>query len=97
MSVARSKNTTARRSLINLRVTPHDRRLIDRAATAVGKNRSEFMLEAARRAAEETLLDKVLFRVDARTYAALITQLDKPPRANAALRKSSCRPRLHGS
>jgi uncharacterized protein (DUF1778 family) len=30
-----------RRSLINLRVTPRDRDLIDRAAASLGKNRSE--------------------------------------------------------
>jgi uncharacterized protein (DUF1778 family) len=87
MAVARKKNKATRRSLINLRVTPGDRRLIDRAATAAGKNRSEFMLEAARRAAEETLLDKVLFRVDAKTHAELLAELDRPPRANAGLRK----------
>jgi uncharacterized protein (DUF1778 family) len=87
MAVARKKNKVTRRSLINLRVTPGDRRLIDRAATAAGKNRSEFMLEAARRAAEETLLDKVLFRVDAKTHAELLAELDQPPRANAGLRK----------
>ncbi|HEY7246997.1 MAG TPA: DUF1778 domain-containing protein [Xanthobacteraceae bacterium] len=87
MSVTRRKNATVRRSLINLRVTPGDLRLIDRAASAAGKNRSEFMLEAARHAAEETLLDKVLFRVDAKTHANLLAELERPPRANAGLRK----------
>jgi uncharacterized protein (DUF1778 family) len=61
--------------------------LIDRAATATGKNRSEFMLNAARFAAEEALLDKVLFRVDAKTYDGLIAYLDEPPSADANLRK----------
>jgi len=51
MAQARKKDTKSR-SLINLRVSPEDRRLIDRAATATGKNRSEFMLSAARFAAE---------------------------------------------
>lgn len=88
MAPTRSRRRVpASRSLINLRVTPQDRRLIDRAATATGKNRSEFMLEAARQAAEEALLDKVLFRVDAKTYAAVIAHLDEPPAANPALRK----------
>lgn len=75
------------RSLINLRVTPEDRRLIDRAAASMGKNRSEFMLEAARHAAEEALLDKVLFRVDAETFDKLRAELDEPPAANDRLRK----------
>lgn len=75
------------RSLINLRITPEDRRLIDRAAASTGKNRSEFMLEAARQAAEEALLDKLLFRVDAETFDRLQTELQEPPAANDRLRK----------
>jgi uncharacterized protein (DUF1778 family) len=86
MAQARKKDTKSR-SLINLRVSLEDRRLIDRAATATGKNRSEFMLNAARFAAEEALLDKVLFRVDAKTYDGLIAYLDEPPSADAGLRK----------
>lgn len=86
MAQARKKDTKSR-SLINLRVSQEDRRLIDRAATATGKNRSEFMLSAARFAAEEALLDKVLFRVDAKTYDGLATYLDEPPSADASLRK----------
>lgn len=86
MAQARKKDTKSR-SLINLRVSSEDRRLIDRAATATGKNRSEFMLSAARIAAEEALLDKVLFRVDAKTYDGLNAYLDEPPSADAGLRK----------
>lgn len=93
MAQSRTKDT-ATRSLINLRVTPEDRRLIDRVVTATGKNRSEFILNAARLAAEETLLEKMLFRVDAKIYDALVAHLDEPPAANAALRKLMRRP--HG-
>jgi len=85
MAQLRKKHTKSR-SLINLRVSSEDRRLIDRAATATGKNRSEFMLNAARFAAEEALLDKVLFRVDAKTYDGLMAYLDEPPSADAGLR-----------
>lgn len=86
MAQARKKDTKSR-SLINLRISPEDRRLIDRAATATGKNRSEFMLNAARFAAEEALLDKVLFRVDAKTFDELTAYLDEPPSADASVRK----------
>ena len=86
MAQLRKKHTKPR-SLINLRVSSEDRRLIDRAATATGKNKSEFMLNAARFAAEEALLDKVLFRVDAKTYDGLRAYLDEPPSADAGLRK----------
>ena len=86
MAQLRKKHTKSR-SLINLRVSSEDRRLIDRAATATGKNKSEFMLNAARFAAEEALRDKVLFRVDGKTYDGLMAYLDEPPSAEAGLRK----------
>ncbi len=44
-----------RRDTLNLRIEPGDRGLIDRAALATGKTRTDFVLEAARRAAEDAL------------------------------------------
>jgi hypothetical protein len=37
------------------------------------------MIDAARRAAEETLLDQTLVRVDRETYEHFLTVLDHPP------------------
>jgi uncharacterized protein (DUF1778 family) len=73
--------------MINIRIKPADRALIDQAAAAQGKKRSEFMLEASRRAAEEALLDQTLLRVDPETYARFLELLDAPPRPNDGLRK----------
>jgi uncharacterized protein (DUF1778 family) len=53
--------------------------LIDQAAKANGKTRSDFMIDAARRAAEEALLDQTLIRVDQVTNDAFIEALDQPP------------------
>lgn len=64
---------------VNLRVRDELRALIDRAARAQGKTRSDFMIDAARRAAEEALLDQALVRVDPATYARFVEILDKPP------------------
>lgn len=64
---------------VNLRVRDDIRGLIDRAARAQGKTRSDFMIDAARRAAEEALLDQTLVRVDADTYAHFLAVLDEPP------------------
>ena len=64
---------------VNLRVRSDIRSLIDRAAKAQGKTRSEFMIDAARRAAEETLLDQALVRVDQLTYEYFLEVLDRPP------------------
>lgn len=76
----------ARKRLINIRVSPTDRNVIDRAARTVGKSRSEFMLEAARRAAQDTLLDTTLVLVDAAAFARFKKILDAPPRPNKRLR-----------
>ncbi|WP_394752612.1 DUF1778 domain-containing protein [Crenothrix sp.] len=64
---------------VNLRVRSDIRSLIDRAAKAQGKTRSDFMIDAARRAAEDTLLDQALVRVDQKTYAYFLEILDTPP------------------
>lgn len=62
--------------------------MIDRAAQACGKNRTELILDAARAAAEETLLDRTLIAVDTGAYTAFLARLDKPPAPNARLRKT---------
>lgn len=72
---------------INLRADKGKRALIDRAAEAVGKNRSEFMLDAACREATAVLLDRTFFRLDERAYKAFTTALDKSPADNPRLRR----------
>ncbi len=76
-----------RRGMINIRIKPAERDLIDHAAALQGKSRSDFMLEASRRAAEEALLDRTLLRVDEATYARVVALLDAPPQPNEQLRK----------
>lgn len=66
---------------VNLRVRDDIRSLIDRAAKSQGKSRSDFMIDAARRAAEETLLDQTLIRVNHADYERLVALLDQPPEA----------------
>ncbi len=75
------------RSAINIRVEPGERALIDQAASLAGKSRSEFMLDATRRAATDTILDRTLFRVDRATFARFVQRLDATPEPSAALRK----------
>ena len=72
---------------INIRIRNDDRTLIDQAALLAGKSRSEFMLDAARRAASETILDRTLFRIAPAAFSRFTTLLDAPPQSNAALRK----------
>lgn len=67
---------------VNLRIRHDIRTLIDRAAKAQGKTRSDFMIDAARRAAEESLLDQALVRVDQATYEHFLEVLDQPPNSD---------------
>lgn len=78
----------ARRDTLNLRIKPDDRGLIDRAAKLTGKTRTDFVLEAARRAAEDALLDHTLFVVGPEAFDAFRARLDAPPRPNEKLRRA---------
>ncbi|WP_292658919.1 DUF1778 domain-containing protein [Mesorhizobium sp.] len=64
---------------VNLRIREDVRVLIDRAAKMRGKTRSEFMIDAAYRAAEDTLLDQALIKVDPESYQHYLGILDAPP------------------
>jgi uncharacterized protein (DUF1778 family) len=77
-----------KRETLNIRIKPEERSLIDRAAKARGKNRTDFVLEAARMAAEEALLDQAIIAASPEAYAAFLTRLDMPPEPNERLRKT---------
>ncbi|WP_018404174.1 type II toxin-antitoxin system TacA family antitoxin [Marinobacter gelidimuriae] len=77
-----------KRETLNIRIKPEERSLIDRAAKARGKNRTEFVLEAARIAAEEAILDQAVISVTPEAYQAFLEQLDLPPKPNERLRKT---------
>jgi uncharacterized protein (DUF1778 family) len=86
----RSAGTTrgaGRSVIINLRADKLKRALIDRAAERLGKNRSEFMLEAACREATSVLLDQRLFLLDEKTFKRFTAALDKSPAENSRLRR----------
>ncbi len=76
------------RDTLNLRIPSAARNLIDRAASSIGKTRTDFILEAARRAAEDTLLDRALVSVSPGAYAEFLKRLDAPAQPNALLKKT---------
>ena len=80
------KRTGTRDALINLRVQRRQRELIDRAASVLGKHRTEFVLDAACREAENVLLDQRMFMLDAAAYRRFVALLNSPPRENEKLR-----------
>jgi uncharacterized protein (DUF1778 family) len=76
-----------RDAAINLRALPEQRDLIDRAAHLLGKNRSDFMLEAACDKAKAVLLDQIYFDLDADKFQQFIDMLDAPPAPNSDLER----------
>lgn len=76
-----------RDAAINLRALPEQRDLIDRAAQVLGKNRSDFMLEAACDKAQAVLLDQVYFNLDADKFQQFLDLLDAPPAPNPGLER----------
>ena len=64
---------------IQIRARSEDRDLIDRAATALGKTRSDFVMDSARAAASDVLLDRRKFYLDPADFAAVLAELDRPP------------------
>jgi uncharacterized protein (DUF1778 family) len=76
-----------RDAAINLRARPEQRDIIDQAAQLLGRNRSDFMLEAACERAQAVLLDQVFFRLDAAKFRQFVKLLDAPPAANPGLQR----------
>jgi uncharacterized protein (DUF1778 family) len=56
--------TSEKQKVVNLRIDEVRRNLIDEAAMLQGKSRTEFMVEAAYREAEQTILDQKIFILD---------------------------------
>jgi uncharacterized protein (DUF1778 family) len=71
---------------MSLRMDVETRTLIDRAASVVGQNRTEFMLASARDRATEVLLNQTFFRLPNAGWAAFVGALDNPPPPNAKLK-----------
>lgn len=76
----------AQKGSINLRIETSTRTLIDEAATLLGKTRTEFMIDTARRQAIDVLLDRRLFTLEGAAYDAFVQALDDPPAPGPKLR-----------
>ena len=83
-----AQREAGKREALNLRIKPQVRELIDRAAELAGKNRTVFVLDAARRAAEDALLDRTVFAVRPKAYRQFLERLDGTPKPNKRLLKT---------
>ena len=78
--------TEAREAPINIRARTSQRDLIDMAASLVSKSRTDFMLDAACREAQDILLDQRLFILDNAQYESFIAELNAPVTAERQAR-----------
>jgi len=83
-----NNKVTSKRETLNIRIKPEERGLIDQAARMRGKNRTDFILDAVRLAAEETLLDQMIIMVKPEAYAKFLAQLEMQPNPNSRLLKT---------
>jgi uncharacterized protein (DUF1778 family) len=86
---ARRKNVSMlprRDAVVNVRLARQTRELIDSAASAAGKSRSEFIIESARKSAVDVLLDQRFFALDPKRFKEFETALERPPAPNRKLK-----------
>lgn len=85
-SPGRAPARQRREATVNIRIASETRDLIDSAAAATGKSRSEFMVDIARKHAVDVLLDQSFFTLNEEQYAAFLAVLDNPPPPGPKLR-----------
>ena len=88
----RARPLSGKSSRIGLRISPAQERAIKLASEIKGKSTSEFILETAYQAAEQTLLDQRLFMVSNEKFENFSKLLDRPPMDNEGLKKLFSKP-----
>ena len=75
-----------RTARLGLRATPQQEAVLRRAAEVSHKSMTDFILDSAFQAAEQTLLDQRLFTLTGKQAEALLDLFDRPEQDNAGLR-----------
>ncbi len=85
--MSKSNSKASLSTPINLRISENKKQVIDQAAELAGKNRTDFMIDAAYREAKNLLLDRRLFSVDNKVYQKFVEMLDSTPGDLSSLKK----------
>jgi uncharacterized protein (DUF1778 family) len=86
-ALARRERAPGRKDeVIQIRASAETKAILNRAASLRGQKLSEFMIESARREAEDTMLDQRAFFLDPKTHERFLAMLDKPARPSKELR-----------
>jgi len=75
-----------------MRVEPAQHALLTRAAAALNKDRSTFILDVACREAENVLLDRRFFQLNDSEFASFEAALEAPVSDNASLKRLMAEP-----
>lgn len=78
--------------LIQIRASAETKALLNQAAALRGQKLSEFMLDSARRQAEETLLDQRVFLLEPEAHDRFLAMLDAPVMPSDEARRRLARP-----
>ena len=70
---------------LDLRLTPAAKQTLQRAAAAVDRTVTDFVLDSALASAAETLADRQLFSLSPGQWDAFVAALDAPPRSHPRL------------
>ena len=80
--------------VIQIRASAETKAVLNRAAALRGQKLSEFMLDCARRQAEDALLDQRVFFLDSKAHEKFLALLDSPPKLNNRLKALMKRKRV---
>lgn len=83
---AQSGERPRKDDVIQIRASAATKAMLNRAATLRGQKLSEFVLDSARREAEEAVLDQRTFFLDAEEHDRFLAMLDNPPAPDPALK-----------
>jgi uncharacterized protein (DUF1778 family) len=80
-------NPARKDDTIQIRTSAKTKAVLNRAAELRGQKLSEFMLDSARRQAEEALLDQRAFFLEPKAHQEFLAMLDKPRKPSAGLKQ----------
>lgn len=80
-----AKRSRPRNEKLDLRLSARDKQILQEAAAVERRSVTDFVLHSALARAEETLIERRTFYVDAETYDRFLAALDAPPRDHPRL------------
>jgi uncharacterized protein (DUF1778 family) len=89
--MATSKAGRQRSERVEARVTPEQKKLLERAAALEGRSLTDFVLASAQAAAADTIARHELLKLTPTDQNVFVAALLKPPAPNKALRGAAAR------